>query len=226
MTDFSTLYARLGYKFQNEELLSLAFTHSSKSSDVNYERLEFIGDRILGFVVATLLYETFPEEVEGILARRFMNLVRQETLAEIARAMDLAPYILLSKGEEKSGGSDKDSLLSDCCESLLAAIYLDGGLAPVEKIIKEFWQPFIIDSLTAEKDAKSQLQELVQGQGKPLPQYNVIEVTGTNHKPTYVMEVVVKDLSPVQGTGLSKRAAMQDAAEKLLAILMNEKTNI
>jgi ribonuclease-3 len=156
------------------------------------------------------------------LARRFMNLVRQETLAEIARAIGLAPYIILSWGEEKSGGCDKDSVLADCCESLLAAIYLDGGIEPVDKVIAIFWQPFLTNSLTAEKDAKSQLQELAQGQGKPLPEYQVVEVIGTKHKPTYVMEVTVQGAASIRGTGLSKRAAMQDAAEKLLAILQKE----
>lgn len=221
MTDYSALYDKIGYRFQNEGLLDLAFTHSSKSGEENYERLEFLGDRILGFVISILLYGTFPDEPEGKLARRFMNLVRQETLADVARVMDLAPYITMSKGEEKSGGGDKDSVLSDCCESLLAAVYLDGGIEPVEKIVKTFWKICLLENQTAEKDAKSMLQELAQGQGKPLPEYNVVEVVGSKHKPTYVMEVLVKGWDPVKGSGLSKRAAMQDAAEKLLAILKN-----
>lgn len=221
MTDFTKLNDTLEYHFKSEANLHLAFTHSSRSSEINYERLEFIGDRILGFVVSVLLYKAFPEEPEGKLARRFINLVRQETLAEIARTMELAPYIKLSWGEEKSGGSDKDSVLADCCESLLAAIYLDGGIEPVERIITKFWQPYLFKIYTAEKDAKSLLQEIVQGQGKPLPIYNVIEVTGTKHKPTYVMEVVIEGHAPIQGQGPSKRIAMQNAAETLLAILKN-----
>src|SRR5205809_7108852 len=113
MMDYSPLYASLKYRFRNEDLLRLALTHSSKSNELNYERLEFLGDRILGFTVSILLYHTFPDEPEGKLARRFMNLVRQETLADIARSMDLAPYIAMSWGEDKSGGSNKDSVLAD-----------------------------------------------------------------------------------------------------------------
>jgi ribonuclease III len=223
MIDYSPLYKCLGYRFKNEDLLGLALTHSSKSKEANYERLEFLGDRILGFAVATLLYETFSEEPEGKLARRFMNLVRQETLADIARALGLSPFIQLSFGEEKSGGSDKDSVLADCVESLLAAVYLDGGIQPVEHIIKTHWQAFLNDSLSAEKDAKSQLQELVQGQGKPLPEYEIVEVSGSHHQPTYIMEVIVQGTPRVKGEGPSKRAAMQDAAEKLLMMLREEK---
>jgi ribonuclease-3 len=220
MTDYSALYKALGYQFKDEELLRLAFTHSSKSAFDNFERLEFLGDRILGFAVSVMLYHTFPDEPEGKLARRFMNLVRQETLAAIARAMNLAPYILLSFGEEKSGGNNKDSVLADCCESLLAAVYLDGGESVVEKIVALFWQPFLIKSDSAEKDAKSQLQEAIQGEGKPLPIYNVVEVTGTKHNPNYTMEVLVEGKKRVLGHGPSKRAAMQDAAQNLLEILM------
>ena len=223
MTDYRTLYNSLSYAFRDESSLRLALTHSSRSNDTNYERLEFLGDRILGFVISVQLYQTFPDEPEGILARRYMNLVRQETLATIAREMGLAPYILLSKGEEKSGGSHKDSVLADCCESVLAAIYLESGIKPVEDIVKKFWKPFLFENHTAEKDAKSLLQEIVQGQGKPLPQYNVLDVTGHKHKPTYIMEVKIEGHAPVQGQGLSKRAAMQNAAEILLDILKNER---
>lgn len=222
MTDYTPLYNRIDYRFKDESLLDLAMTHSSKSNEANYERLEFLGDRILGFVIANLLFEKFVEEPEGKLARRFMNLVRQETLASIAREIDLSPYIQLSWGEEKTGGSEKDSLLADCLESLLAALYLDGGIVPVQKLIQKYWVNFLHDSLTSEKDPKSQLQELVQGQGKPLPVYDMVEVTGSKHTPTYVMQVTVQGAAPVNGIGSSKRAAMQDAAEKLLSVLKGE----
>lgn len=223
MIDYTKLYDRLGYRFNNPELLTLAFTHSSKSAKVNYERLEFLGDRILGFTVSVLLYNNFPNEPEGKLARRYMSLVRQETLAVIARQVGLSDYVLLSWGEERSGGNQKDSVLADCCESMLAAIYLDGGIEPVEKVVKTFWTPYLNEEHTAKKDAKSLLQEYAQGMGKALPVYNVLGVSGSNHKPTYIMEVVVEGISPVEGKGSSKRAAMQDAAEKLLKILMNER---
>ncbi len=222
MIDYAPLYSSLEYRFKDEGLLTLALTHASRSKEVNYERLEFLGDRILGFAVAKLLYKEFPDEAEGGLARRLVNLVRQETLAKIAISMDLSPYILLSKGEEKSGGSHKESVLADCCESLLAAAYLDGGIEPIDVLMDKYWKPLLNEELAAEKDAKSQLQEYVQARGKPLPQYNVVGVSGAKHQPTFVIEVVCNGYPSVQGTGPSKRVATQDAAEKMLTLLMNE----
>lgn len=222
MTDYAPLYKSLGYHFKSEELLTRALTHSSLNQHVNYERLEFLGDRILGFEIAALLYEQFPEDNEGKLARRLVNLVRQETLAKIAHNMGLPDFILLSKGESKTGGNYKDSVLADCCESILAAVYLEGGLDAAHELIQRFWKPFIEKDMAAEKDAKSKLQEYVQARGKRLPEYNVIEESGAKHSPTFVIEVVCQGYPPMQGTGPSKRAATQDAAEKMLTYLKSE----
>lgn len=225
MTDYTPLYEQLGYRFQDENLLLIALTHTSKSLEENYERLEFLGDRVLGFIIAYFLYKEFLTESEGTLARRFTNLVRQETLAEIAQNMGLPNYIRLSWGEQKSRGHYKESVLSDCCESLLAAIYLDGGIEAVQHVIEKFWKPYIYLSDSAKKDAKSMLQELAQGEGKPLPEYKVENVTGPSHSPNYTVEVKVEGYSPIKGEGPSKRAAEQAAAEALLQALSREREN-
>jgi len=225
MSDYTQLYDRLGYTFKDEDLLKTALTHASKSSEKNYERLEFLGDRVLGFVIAALLYKQFVQEPEGALARRFTNLVRQETLAEIAQDIGLPEYIRLSWGEKKSRGHYKESLLSDCCESLLAAIYLDGGIEAASQVIEKFWAAYINMSDIDKKDAKSLLQELVQGQGKPLPVYKVEKVVGPSHNPTYTIEVLVEGYKPVKGQGPSKRLAEQAAATAMLHDLSEEPEN-
>ena len=159
------------------------------------------------------------------MARRLVNLVRQETLAKIAIEMGLPDFILLSKGEENSGGNYKESVLADCCESVLAAIYTDGGIGPVNDLTERYWRPLLNQEFAADKDAKSQLQEFIKSLGKPLPQYVVVEETGVKHKPTFVVEVLCEGYPPVRGVGTSKRLATQQAAENMLLELEKENRN-
>lgn len=220
--NYEPLFKKLGYKFKDLSLLQRSLLHRSKSGEENYERLEFLGDRILGFLIAKKLYTEFPEDEEGKLARRFTSLVRQETLAAISRELELPKYIQLSYGEEKAGGREKDSVLSDCCESLIAAMYLDGGLTPVEKLIESFWDSYFHEPASEHKDPRSLLQEIAQKNGKNLPEYSVIEVSGSEHEPLYVMQVYVEGYEPVKAEGTSKKAAAKAAAENLLSIILKD----
>lgn len=220
--NYTPLIEKIGYQFKDLHLLDLAFTHRSKSSDINYERLEFFGDRILGFCLSKKLYEEFKGDDEGMLARRFASLAKQDTLATIARNLELSQFLKLSYGEIKAGGTERDSVLADTVESLLAAICIDGGIEEAEKFVSKFWRPFFYEPDLGRKDARSHLQEIAQKMGKPLPIYDVIEVSGTEHQPQYLMEVTVEGYDPVRASGNSKRTASHKAAEELLNIILRK----
>ena len=218
----ASLEDRLGYHFQQPQLLSLALTHSSLIQGPggphrSNERLEFLGDRVLGLVVAELLFETFPEEEEGALARRHAMLVRREALAEVAEAIGLADHIGLSRGEEDAGGRHNPSLLADACEAVIAALYLEGGLAVASRFVREHWTPLMSADPTPPKDPKTALQEWAQGRGLPLPRYREIGRQGPDHAPLFEVEVSLQGLDPAIGSGPSKRSAERAAAEILLS---------
>ena len=218
----SDFYQVIGYSFQNVALLEEALTHTSIGSgnkDVNYERLEFLGDRILGFIVADLLFQTFPNENEGQLARRLSSMVRKETLVRVAEQINLGELLRLSKSEKMSGGHQKPSLLADCTESLIAAIYIDGGMGPAKDFIIKFWTPMLHETHSSEKDAKSILQEWVQAKNGKLPLYEVIETTGKDHNPLFKIKLTIKGLKPVEAIGKSKKEAEHNAAVKMLEII-------
>jgi ribonuclease-3 len=217
----------LGHRFARPELLALALRHSStarnrdKRVETN-ERLEFLGDRVLGLVMATMLYETFPEEEEGALARRHAALVRREALVRVAEGIGLAEHLFLAPGEAEAGGRDKPTILADACEAVIAALYLDGGLAPAEAFLRRHWGPLLSEDPRPPKDAKTTLQEWAQGRGLPLPVYRELGRTGPHHAPLFSVEVEVKGEPPAAGGGTSKRAAEQAAAETLLERLNRE----
>ncbi|MEX0921182.1 MAG: ribonuclease III [Rhodovibrionaceae bacterium] len=215
------LARRLGHDFAKPDLLELALTHASHNSRpggvaVSYERMEFLGDRVLGLVVADLLYHRFSGEDEGALARRFAVLVRRETLAAVAGEIELGKALILARGEEEAGSQENPAILSDCCEAVIAALYLDGGLEPARRFIAAYWTARLEADPTPPKDAKTELQEWAQGQGLPLPRYREVGRHGPAHEPHFTIEVTVEGVSPAEGSGSSKRQAEQSAAETLL----------
>lgn len=208
-----------GYDFKDKKLLTQALSHPSlfNQKGTPYQRLEFLGDRILGMVIADLIYRKFPKDAEGDLAKRHAALVRLETLASIAMKMKLGDHILISKSEEDQGGRLNPSTLADALESLIAALYLDGGLEVITPRIHKLWAPYLTQNLENLKDSKSTLQELVQKQGKEPPKYRVLEVTGPAHKPAITVEVSIEGYPPQQVTAPTKRLGEQEAAKIMLS---------
>jgi ribonuclease-3 len=216
------LQERIGYKFRDVELLKRALTHPSLTKKESNQRLEFLGDAVLGMVVARIIYDLFPHEQEGELARRQAALVRGETLAQAARDIGLGEALKFATSEIQSGGRDNSSNLEDAFEALIGAIYLDGGISAVENFISPRWGMLAKSLTSAPKDAKTALQEWAQGRGLPLPVYRLIETVGSAHAPVFTMEVSVMDNGAATAKAPSKRAAEQMAAAILLEKLSNE----
>ena len=219
------LEARLGYKFADPELLDRALTHSSaiapaKRVALGYQRLEFLGARVLGLVVADMLYSKFPKANEGDLSRSLNALVRKETCAMIARELPLGPDLNLGESEARTGGADKDAILGDVMEALLGAVYMDGGLGPAFEIIERLFGEHIGQSGTERADAKTTLQEWAQGRGLEPPVYEEIERPGPDHAPEFPIAVKLGNFDPLTATGPSKNLAEHKAAE---AFLVREK---
>ena len=218
--DLSSFARRMGYRFDDSSLLRRALTHSSarvgRAGSEDNERLEFLGDRVLGLAIAELLGERFPDAAEGELARRFNRLVRKETCAAVAEELELGPHVVMSSGEAESGGRRKMTILGDACEAVLGAVFLDGGFEPARAIIRAFWLPKLLDSEAIPTDAKSALQEWAQGRGLPLPKYLEIAKQGPDHAPRFTSEVHIVGLNPARGEGRNKRIAEQTAAGAML----------
>lgn len=215
------LETTLGYRFRSRVLLDRALTHSSMRSNESKkgdnERLEFLGDRVLGLVIAELLCERDPQAAEGALARRFNRLVRKETCAEVGRALKLGPLLLLSVAEGDSGGRDKDTILADAVEALLAAIFMEGGFSVVRDVVRRLWLPHAEGLPESVADPKSMLQEWAQAHGFPLPQYIEIARVGPDHAPEFTTEVRIIGRRPARGVGSNKRTAEQAAATTMLS---------
>lgn len=216
----ATLARRLGYRFRDPELLRTALTHASARSDkrgrTDNERLEFLGDRVLGLAIAELLTERFPDAPEGELARRLNLLVRKETCAAVALDLELGQHMVLSSSEAGSGGREKATILADACEAVLGAVFLDGGFEPARDLVRALWAPHLAESDPVPTDAKSALQEWAQGRGLALPRYALVERSGPDHLPSFTAEVIIEGLAPARGEGASRRAAEQAAASALL----------
>lgn len=223
-TDLAHLEETLGHVFADRGLLERALTHISAlpGTPVNgphYQRLEFLGDRVLGLVVADLLYREFPDATEGELSRRIGHLVRRETCAEVARDWKVSPFLRLGVGESQSGLRTKDALLADVCEALIAAVFLDGGHKAAYALVARAFGPKINEPGRQTRDAKSTLQEWALGRGLPAPRYREVERSGPDHAPVFIVAAVIEGLEPCNGKGASKRAAEHDAA---LAFLRRE----
>jgi ribonuclease-3 len=210
----------LGYHFNEPNLLEQALTHPSlqpgSAGRGPYERLEFLGDRVLGLVVAEMLYHRFPGENEGALARRHAALVRRESLSRIALQINLGPALSLSRSEEETGGRNNMGTLADACEAVLGAMYADGGLAPVAGLINRLWTPLMDEMAAPPKDAKTALQEWAQARALGLPIYSTLAVEGPPHNPDFLIGVEIESTAKASGRGPSKRAAEQVAATNLL----------
>ena len=212
------LIERVGHEFRARELLELALTHRSAKAAHN-ERLEFLGDAVLGLVVADALYRRFPDAREGQLSRLRASLVRKESLAGAARLLDLGSYLDLGAGELRTGGHARSSILADALEALIGAVYLDAGLAEAERLVLDLLQSRI-DDMTLEscrKDAKTRLQEVLQGRQLALPHYEVVQVAGAGHEQLFSCRCSVEDLGiEAIGEGTSRRKAEQAAAARVL----------
>lgn len=220
--NYDVLCETIGHFFSSQNLLVQALNHPSCLGRIKpkpFQRLEFLGDRVLGLVIAQMLYESFPDEEEGDLAKRFVSLTRRETLADVARQIDLASYIKLSKAEQSNIKKHDVNILSDACEALIAALYFDAGMGVAQKFIKAFWSDHLQKNQDPIIDAKSKLQQWAQARGLPLPKYRVISSSGPSHAPQFVVEVCVEGYDFVQGAASSKKNAEHVAAEQLLFLL-------
>lgn len=212
---------RIGYRFKDAELLDRALTHISAltaggSRDGSYQRMEFLGDHVLGLAVSDMLFRAFPKANEGELSRRLADLVRQETCADMARNLDLGAAIRLGSSEASTGGRSRTAILADVCESLIGAVFLDGGYAAASDLVERLWDERMRTPVRPPRDPKTVLQEWAQGRGLPTPSYREVERTGPHHDPNFRVSVQLPNLEPAEGMGRSKRAAEQAAAEALL----------
>jgi len=213
----------VGYKFKKPSLLDEALTHPSLSGTYNYQRLEFLGDRVLGLVIATWLLEAYPREAEGKLNRRFTSLVRRETLAEMSVKLGIAKVIKLMPGAEAEGTRDKEAVQADVCEAVIGAMYLDGGFPVVESFIRQHWVPLMKGEMDAVKDNKTLLQEWCQARSLPLPTYEVKDRSGPDHSPIFTIEARVDGKGYAVAKGTAKRLAEQESAKELFTALTGEK---
>lgn len=212
------LIGRLDYAFKDPELLDEALTHVSAphGKGKSYQRLEFLGDRVLGLAISELLFVTFPTAPEGELSRRLAELVRRESCAEVAQAWDVGPHLKIGAGEAASGERRNPAILADLCESIIGAVFLDGGYDAAKALIGRAFADKLNAPQRAMRDPKSALQEWAQGRGLPTPTYGIVEQTGPDHAPRFRIMVKVKGTESEFGLGASKRIAEQAAARRLL----------
>ena len=206
------------YNFKNKSLLNRALTHKSYNNDKNNEKLEFLGDRVLGLIISKKLLDKYPNEKEGIIDKKFANLVNKKTCVDIAKSLNLRKYLYLGSSHKNSERS-ADKIQSDCLEAIVGAIYLDGGLKPSEKFILSFWEKYIDQSVITLIDSKTKLQEYSLKRYKKLPKYTFFKKTGPQHNPLFKTEVEIPESKKIIGIGTSKKNAQQNAAAKLIKIL-------
>ncbi len=214
------LETRIGYEFADKLLLDSALTHisalSGKSRAGSYQRLEFLGDHVLGLVVSDMLFRAFPKADEGELSRRLADLVRKETCADVARKVDLGAAIRLGVSEANAGGRQRTAILADVCEALVGAVFLDGGYSAAAALVEQLWGERLRTPARPLRDPKTVLQEWAQARGLPTPSYREIARTGPHHDPEFLVAVNLAEFTPAEGMGRSKRAAEQAAAAAML----------
>ena len=213
--NYQTLEKKIKINFKDKDLLVRSLTHKSYNKEINNEKLEFLGDRVLGLVIAKKLLEIYPKEKEGILDKKFASLVNKKTCLQIAKKINLDKYILTLDIKKKKNIVE-DKVVSDCCEALIGSIYLDKGFNSVEKFILELWSENIKDSVITQIDAKTKLQEFSLKRFKKLPIYKLISNTGPRHKPLFKVGVKLIDTKFFLAEGSSKKDAEQNAAIKCL----------
>jgi ribonuclease III len=214
------LETRIGYEFTDKSLLESALTHisalSGKSRSGSYQRLEFLGDHVLGLVVSDMLFRAFAKADEGELSRRLADLVRKEACAEVARKIDLGAAIRLGASEANAGGRQRTAILADVCEALVGAVFLDGGYGAAAALVEQLWGERLRTPARPLRDPKTVLQEWAQARGLPTPSYREIARTGPHHDPEFLVAVDLAEFTPAEGVGRSKRAAEQAAAAAML----------
>ena len=213
--NYQTLEKKISIKFKDRDLLSQSLTHKSFDSSINNEKLEFLGDRVLGLVIAKKLLEIYPNDNEGILDKKFASLVNKKTCLEIAKNLKLDNFIQTFNPKNKKIKIE-DKIISDCCEALIGAIYLDKGFGVIEKFILNIWQNHIEKSVVTQIDAKTKLQELSLKNFKKLPTYKLISNTGPRHKPMFKVGVKLPNTKYFISSGKSKKDAEQNAAAECL----------
>jgi ribonuclease-3 len=215
------LESRIGYAFADKAILDRALTHISAAAPKqgrggSYQRLEFLGDHVLGLAVSDMLYRAFPKGDEGELSRRLADLVRREACADVARALDLGAAMRLGSSESNAGGRRRMATLADVCEALIGAVFVDGGYPAAAALIERLWRERMLTPVRPLRDPKTMLQEWAQGRGLPTPAYREVERRGPHHNPEFRVAVDVPALQPAEGIGRSKRAAEQAAAAAML----------
>jgi ribonuclease III len=218
----TVLEERIGYHFSDASKLEVALTHISalkgaRNRAGSYQRLEFLGDHVLGLVISDMLYRAFAKADEGELSRRLADLVRKETCTEIARSIDLGTAIRVGSSEHNAGARTRPAILADVCEALIGAVYLDGGYKAAEGVVERLWQVRLKATAPPARDPKTVLQEWAQARGLPTPAYREVARTGPDHSPEFRIAVQLPAFAPAEGSGRSKRAAEQAAAAAMLA---------
>ncbi len=218
----TALEDRIGYRFNDAAMLESALTHISalkgaRNRAGSYQRLEFLGDHVLGLVISDMLYRAFPKADEGELSRRLADLVRKETCAEIGRSIDLGAAIRVGASEHNAGARTRPAILADVCEAVIGAVYLDGGYKAAEGLVERLWQVRLSATAQPLRDPKTVLQEWAQARGLPTPSYREVARSGPDHNPEFRVAVVLPSFAPAEGIGRSKRGAEQAAAAAMLA---------
>jgi ribonuclease-3 len=218
----SELETRIGYRFADPEMLECALTHISalkgaRNRAGSYQRLEFLGDHVLGLVISAMLYRSFPKADEGELSRRLADLVRKETCAEIARAIDLGAAVRVGSSEANAGARSRPAILADVCEAVIGAVYVDGGFKAAEELVDRLWEARTRAKAQPLRDPKTVLQEWAQARGLPTPVYREVARSGPDHSPEFRVAVQLPSFAPAEGMGRSKRVAEQGAAAAMLA---------
>tara|TARA_B100000963_G_scaffold258576_1_gene226951 strand:+ start:2116 stop:2784 length:669 start_codon:yes stop_codon:yes gene_type:complete len=208
----------LKYNFRDKTLLNKALTHKSYDNSINNEKLEFLGDRVLGLIISKELLDRYPDEKEGIIDKKFANLVNKKTCTKIALKLNLKKFLFLGASHRNLERST-DKIVSDCLEAIVGAIFIDGGIKSSEKFILNFWETFINESIITLIDPKTKLQEHTLKKFKKLPKYTFFKKTGPQHKPLFKTEVEIPESKKIVGIGSSKKSAQQNAAAKLIKIL-------
>ena len=209
--NYQNLLKKIKIKFNNQDLLIKSLTHKSYNSEINNEKIEFLGDRVLGLIIAKKLLEIYPEEKEGVLDKKFASLVNKKKCLEIAKFLELDKFILIRSSKNKKIEIE-DKVLADCCEALIGAVYLDKGLNVVEKIILHLWKDHISATVITQIDPKTKLQEFSLKRFKKLPTYKLISNTGPRHKPLFKVAVKLPNSEFFSANGKSKKEAEQNAA--------------
>jgi ribonuclease-3 len=217
----SALETTIGYRFRDKVLLERALTHISalkgQGRTGSYQRLEFLGDHVLGLAVSEMLFASFPKAEEGELSRRLADLVRRESCADVARVIDLGASLRLGASEVRAGGRSRIAILADVCESLIGAVFLDGGYKAAKALVERYWSDRMRTPVRPLRDPKTVLQEWAQARGLPTPSYREVERIGPHHDPVFRVSVQLPERDPAEGRGRSKRSAEQAAASALLA---------